>query len=228
MESCPSVRELRRRWKPAKERLCAASNHATAIRMHRAFSWLARGEQAGDDDSDVVLVCLWIGFNGLYGQWDPARREPLPDRESWRRFMDRVLELDQSGHLAGMLRAQRELVMQVLGDPFVSSFFWEEPSELRAGKATKARFDARTWYLEERWGLLAQRLIERIYLMRCQLVHGAATFGGKLNRQSLDRCTKMLRHLLAAVLLVIIDHGADEDWGEMCYPPIGKAPAGEA
>ncbi len=124
MKSCPSVRELRRRWKPAKERLCAASdNHATAIRMHRA---------------------------------------------------------------------------------------------------TKARFEARTWYVDARWGLLVERLIERIYLMRCQLVHGAATFGGKLNRPSLDRCTRMLRHLLAAVLLVIIDHGADEDWGEMCYPPIGS------
>ena len=31
-------------------RVAAASdNHATAIRMHRAFSWFARGEQAAED-----------------------------------------------------------------------------------------------------------------------------------------------------------------------------------
>jgi hypothetical protein len=30
-----------------------------------------------------------------------------------------------------------------------------------------------------------------------------------------------MRLLLPAVLLVWIDHGADEDWGPMCYPPLG-------
>ena len=64
------------------------------------------------------------------------------------------------------------------------------------------------------------RLIERIYLLRCQLIHGAATCGGKLNRTALRRSTKMLSHLMPAVLLVIIDHGADEDWGLLCYPPM--------
>jgi hypothetical protein len=55
--------------------------------------------------------------------------------------------------------------------------------------------------------------------MRCQLVHGAATYGGQLNRTSLRHCVTMLGHLLPAVLLVLINHGADEDWGIMCYPP---------
>ena len=59
-----------------------------------------------------------------------------------------------------------------------------------------------------------------IYLMRCQLVHGASTYGGKLNRTSLRRCTTMLEHLVRAVLQVLIDHGADEDWGSLCYPPM--------
>ena len=64
-----------------------------------------------------------------------------------------------------------------------------------------------------------ERLLERIYLMRCQLVHGAATYGGKLNRASLRHCVTMLGHLLPAILLVLIDYGVDEDWGIMCYPP---------
>jgi len=29
----------------------------------------------------------------------------------------------------------------------------------------------------------------------------------------------MLGHLLPALLLVIIDHGYEEDWGPLCYPP---------
>jgi len=30
----------------------------------------------------------------------------------------------------------------------------------------------------------------------------------------------MQRQLLNAVLLVVIDDGAKEDWGMMCYPPL--------
>ena len=53
--------------------------------------------------------------------------------------------------------------------------------------------------------------------MRCQLVHGAATYSGKLNRTSLKRCVVMMQRLLPSLLLVWIEHSADEDWGPMAY-----------
>jgi len=89
-----------------------------------------------------------------------------------------------------------------------------------ASKSKKAKYDARTWYVEAKWSMILDRLLERIYLLRCQLIYGAATFGGKLNRQSLSRCVVMSRHLLNAVLLAVIDDGAKADWGVMCYPPL--------
>jgi len=75
-KSLTTVHELRRRWKPTKERLSAGadSGHPTAVRLHRAFSWLERCEKASEgEDADLVLICLWIGFNGLHGQWDELR-----------------------------------------------------------------------------------------------------------------------------------------------------------
>jgi hypothetical protein len=221
---CLSVRQLRSRWKPTKERLQGAHpGHPTAIRLHRTFSWIARCDEAADgEDADLRLICLWIGFNGVYGRWDEQRQEPLPDRLCWRQFLDRLLVLDTSGHIAGMLQAERDLVMEILDDEYLSSFFWQEPGQIRASKSKKAKYDARTWYLDAKWGLILDRLVERIYLLRCQLVHGAATFGGKLNRQSLARCITMLRHLMNAILLALIDHGAEEDWGAMCYPPLNS------
>jgi hypothetical protein len=69
--------------------------------------------------------------------------------------------------------------------------------------------------------VVLDEILDRVYLMRCQLVHGAATYGGKLNRTSLWRCVTMMQRLLLALLLVWIDHGADEDWGLMCHPPVG-------
>ncbi len=59
--------------------------------------------------------------------------------------------------------------------------------------------------------------------MRCQLVHGAATYGGKLNRTWLRQCVVMMQRALPALLGVWIDHGSGEDWGPMCYPPMTAA-----
>jgi len=33
----------------------------------------------------------------------------------------------------------------------------------------------------------------------------------------------MLGHLLRGIIQVIIDYGADEDWGIMCYPPVTRS-----
>ena len=218
----PTVHDLRHRWKPHKERLAALKGEqATSIRFHRACSWMARVEQMPEgQDHDLAIVSLWIAFNSLYGQWDCQKREPRPDRESWRAFLTRILKLDSDGYVVSALQEHKRLVMSLLEDEYLSRFFWQEPSARRAGQSRKAAFNAQTWYLDERWTMVLDEILDRVYLMRCQLVHGAATYGGKLNRTSLKRCVMMMQRLLPAFLLVWIDHGADEDWGQMCYPPM--------
>ena len=64
------------------------------------------------------------------------------------------------------------------------------------------------------------RDFERIYLLRCQLVHGAATYDSSFNRTAIRRCIQMMDHLLRTFLGVWVRWGADEDWGIMCYPPM--------
>ncbi|MFP4144194.1 MAG: hypothetical protein ACLFV3_03540, partial [Phycisphaeraceae bacterium] len=176
-----TVRDLRRQWKPVKQRLSEQEkSHPTNIRFHRACSWLQQAEELGEEQLDLVLVARWIAFNSLYGQWDEEKREPAPERESWRTFLDRILALDAEGRLEKLLLEHKRLVMALLGDEYLSRFFWEDPGERQAGKARKVKFDARTWYLEKRWAIVLDRLIERIYLLRCQIMHGAATCGSRL------------------------------------------------
>ncbi len=72
-----SVRDLRRRWKPIKEILNGQQEgHPTAIRVHRVFSWMARVEGPDFEDYlDITLICRWIAFNAMYGQWNEQKRE---------------------------------------------------------------------------------------------------------------------------------------------------------
>jgi hypothetical protein len=72
LDTVLTVRELRRRWKPHKERL---GSHPTAVRFHRACSWLDRAEKLdGTADADLVLMNQWIALNALYGRWDATAR----------------------------------------------------------------------------------------------------------------------------------------------------------
>jgi hypothetical protein len=128
-----TVRELRRRWKPHKERLQALRNeHPTAIRFHRACSWLSRAQEInGDEQSDFVLINQWIAFNALYGRWDASRCEPLPDRECWKEFLDRILALDTQMLVNQVLLDHRPLALRIFEDEYLSSYFWEEPTPTR-------------------------------------------------------------------------------------------------
>lgn len=218
-----TVRILRRRWKPRKERLLALqSDHPTHIRFHRACSWLQKVEQAKERDAldaDTVLIDQWVAFNALYGQWHAGKNEPRPDCQSWKAFLRAMMKLDDSGHVCGKLLTHRRLVMSILDDAYIGRFFWSEPSPEKAREATHNRKQAEVWYDEKQYKPILTATTNNIYAMRCQLIHGASTHGSRLNRKSLERCSRMLGYLMEAYLLVWIDHAEHEDWGEMCYPP---------
>lgn len=219
-----TVRDLRRRWKPHKERLLAQrQDHPTVIRVHRCCSWMQRIEQQNLPPADeAALIFRWIALNALYGQWNEERKEPIGDRSRLANFVDEIIALDESKHVIRCLEQHKKLVLKIMEDEYLAVTYWEQLTDEAALRAKKTK-EMQRYYREEKLFSMFMRPLERIYLMRCQLVHGAATAGGKLNRTSLRRCNMMLDHLLPAVLLVIIDHGADADWGGLCYPPVDHA-----
>ncbi len=221
-----TVQEIRRRWKPSKLQLQDIDPyHPTNIRIHRACSWLAQDESGKTASDDLALISLWVSLNSLYGRWDAQTGQPLPDWAALDAFLGQMLGLDEDGVMENLLVNQRTLVMHIMEDAYLTRYFWQSPDAIRANKARKGRFDAAGWYHEKQWHLLLLRLLERVYMMRCQLVHGAATFGSQINRRCLRQCVLLMRQLVPAVLLVMVKHGANEDWGQLCYPPIGDGPA---
>ena len=216
-----TVHDLRRQWKPHKQRLIAVQqDHPTTIRFHRACSWMSEVEQLDPvQHADKLLLHQWIALNALYGQWDQITLEPAADRRSWQAFLGQVYALDSSSHLVDVLQDHKLLVLSILEDEYLNQYFWQDPSEKSAGKARNSRHKALSWYVEGRWLNILEHVVTRIYFLRCQLTHGAATCGSRLNRSALKHCVTMMSRLLPAILQVWIDHGADEDWGPMCYPP---------
>jgi len=220
-----SVHELRGLWLPHKERLNRSrDSHPTSIRFHRACSWLEEAE--GFDENSHIdhrLIFQWTAFNALYGQWDLLRHEALADRESWQEFLKRMQDLDTAGHLIALLQEHRGLTLAILGNAYLNRYFWQDPNGEKAGKTGRGgRHKAESWYAQKDWRIILGNTVDRIYLLRCQLVQGAATLRSRLNRTVLKHGSTMIGLLLPTFLRIWIEYGADEDWGVMCYPPVDE------
>jgi len=65
-----------------------------------------------------------------------------------------------------------------------------------------------------------QELFERLYVLRQQVFHGAATRGSKLNRPTLRLGAEVMLRLLPGIIATMLDAGPGVDWGEVCFPPV--------
>ena len=221
-----NVHELRRRWLPHKDRLNRASKfsslkHPLPIRMHRAFSWLSACEPMQSEGGyDEKLIFRWIALNALYGRWDSQASQPAGDVDALKRFCESIVRLDQDAVVATMVKNFKTEAMEILSDKYVNDHFWRMVRDGRNFSRDRTRVQAQQWYQEESWPLILEELLGRIYVVRCQLIHGASTFGGRVNRPSVSRCASLLHHIVIAFLVVIIERGYSMDWGDLCYPPI--------
>lgn len=66
---------------------------------------------------------------------------------------------------------------------------------------------------------LLQIVIQRLYVVRNQLVHGGATYKSSVNRAQVKDAQRILSYLIPAVIELMIEN-SDLDWGDISYPVI--------
>jgi len=191
------------------------------VRGHRAISWLRRAEQ--EDDADARFIFLWISFNAAYA-WEFGHEQS--ERDLLRRFFERILLLDTDKRLHALLFKNftgcvRTLIDNpYLFDPFWralrdhdSSGRWEEQFQAAKRTATAAVMSGETV-------TVAGIVVDRLYVLRNQLVHGGATHGSKVNRQQVKDSVALLGQLVPLVIdLMLSSDGSG--FGNIAYPVVG-------
>lgn len=198
-----------------------------SLRVHRALSWLDRAEQlAAEDDRDGQFIFLWIAFNAAYATEIDERYRTSAQVTS-RAFLRRLVELD-----AGHGRRLEDLVWRefsaslrtLLDNPYVYRGFWDWKNGLIGEEPWKRQFAAGKRAAQR---ALAQRntamvlgvALTRIYVLRNQVIHGGATWKGKVNRDQIRDCSRFMAALVPLVIETMMDH-PQLDWGEACYPVV--------
>lgn len=191
------------------------------VRCHRAISWLRRAEQ--EDDADARFIFLWISFNAAYA-WEFGHEQS--ERDLLRRFFERILVLDGDKRLHALLFKNftgcvRTLIDNpYLFDPFWralrdhdSSGRWEEQFQAAKRVATGAVMSGET-------ATVAGIVVDRLYVLRNQLVHGGATHGSKVNRQQVKDSVALLGQLVPLVIDLMLASDGSE-FGHIAYPVVG-------
>lgn len=192
--------ELKSRFKQIRDGQTPDENgNNWAIRVHRSLSWLARAEQlaANADLAEARLLYYWIAFNSLYSRWDEDRNAPAVDSRCMHDFVGDLFQIGAGGQLSSRLDQMKPCIKRLLRNRYLSNVFWRNPEGDEA--TTLAMEDAgylEANYREHRYPVIMRNVLDRVYVLRGQIVHGASTSGGKLNRESLKDCVQTMQRLM--------------------------------
>jgi hypothetical protein len=208
---------LRERFKAIPEGQ-RADNQAFSVRVWRGLSWLERSEAAGDTEGK--LISLWIAFNAIYGYLDDDGRNAA-DHSSWQSFLAKLVKHDGLSNLDEVVYKNQKYILYLIDNQYIFRPFWSGQSNWEM-LFKKSRQSALQNFGNHQILPILQELFERLYILRAQVFHGAATSGSKLNRRQINTGTDILAALIPVMITIMIEAGPEVDWGEICFPPVGE------
>ena len=192
---------------------------ALRVRIHRALSWLQRAEQE-KDDADTRFLFLWISLNAAYAQEFGFE---LSERDQTRQFIQKVLARDQAGRLHDAVHRQFTGPIRTLIDnKFVFEPFWKAMREHDASDHWETQFSAgkrlaTRAIVEKQTDVVLSVVLDRLYVLRNQIVHGGATWNSGANRTQLRDGAAILATIMPVIIDVMIEDGTD-DFEAIAYP----------
>jgi len=192
------------------------------IRIHRALSWLNKAEQSADLDSQFIFN--WIAFNAAYAQ-DIDRSILMGERGLFQQFISKIVALDSDKLLSTFIWEQyTNTIRVVLNNEFIFESYWDAQNGLISDVEWKT---LRTKSIRASHHALASGetdkvlsiIFNRLYTLRNQLLHGGATWNGKVNRQQITDCTSILTNIVPMIISIMMSK-PNELWGDPIYPVI--------
>ena len=189
------------------------------VRIHRAISWLARAEQE-PEDLDARYIFLWITLNAAYAQEFGFEQT---EREQTRGFIGKVLACDRT------VRLQNAVFMQFTGpirtlieNKFVFEPYWKAMREHDSSDRWESQFVtskkiAMKALMEKQTDVVLSIVLDRLYVLRNQLVHGGATRNSGANRAQVRDGTSILMTIMPIIIDILIENTAI-DFEAIAYP----------
>jgi len=191
-----------------------------SLRTHRALSWLQRSEKE-NEDLDTQFILLWISFNSAYAHEIQDIRT-FSERRTQLNFIHRLIDSDKDNLLYKLIWKEfSKSIRLLINNQYVYHPFWE----FQRGSITEEQWKK---YFENDKAVAQKALskmntkkilaiiLDRLYVLRNQLLHGGATWNGKVNRDQVRDGTNLMRNLVPIIIHIMLESG-NELWGERMY-----------
>ena len=195
------------------------------LRAHRAISWIGRAEQE-KQDSDAAFIFLWIAFNSAYAnETDLDSDRPLGERQQFVDLIERLVELDTEARLyTAVWERFRGPIAKLMQNRFVYRPFWLNQMAITGNENWAKRFRSSAERFvksmaDKDTSYVLREVFDRLYTLRCQMLHGGTTWNSKVNRQQVKDGAAILQALLPVMVDIMMDN-PEEDWGRPFYPVV--------
>ena len=190
------------------------------IRIHRAISWLKSAEKQ-EGNLDLKFISLWVSFNACYAV-DINGLNSKPEKAKLREFTSSLVQFDRTRLYNLFWEKFSGPVKVLIENRFVFEKFWEytrgESDDYQVA-FNKSITQATNCLSKQNIEGLLEVVLERLYTLRNQLIHGGATYNSKLNRAQLrDACNIM--QILVPIIIDIMLENWEHGWGEISYPVV--------
>jgi len=195
-----------------------SENHTT--RIHRAISWLGCANET--DNADMEFIALWISFSACCSI-DSQGDQPLESYDHFLRFIELIVKHDHGNKIYSCLWEEYSgNVKALIRNPYVYHAFWvskREQNDNWREMFDRSSVDALNALSRQRVSELCSIVLDRLYVLRNQLVFGGATFKGRVNRDQVEDGAGMLGSLVPIMIEIMLE-SSEEDWGYIAYPVI--------
>lgn len=194
-----------------------------SVRVHRALSWLKRSEQESEDQ-DAKFLFLWIAFNSAYAQ-EEIGNYSSNERSKQSLYWEKLIGLDDEKRIYNLVWGEFSNSIRLFKDNhYIFGPFWEfqkgHISEKEwSDKFAKANKKISHALVTENTLDLLSLIFDRLYMLRNQLIHGGATWNGKVNREQIEVSTKLLALFVPVMVSIMMDHPKTL-WGDETFPVV--------
>ena len=211
-----SSADLKRKLKQYKD-----TPETLVVRLHRAISWLKCAEE-NTSNHDLQFLSLWISYNACYAI-DEKIEDNFTERKQFNEFISKLVSHDHEKRFYNLLWQKFSgPVRMIIENQFIFKPFWDaQRGENVNWKKLfdKSNEDANRFLAKNEVAKLIEVVLDRLYMLRNQLMHGGATYKSKVNRAQVRDACNILK-LLIPIIIDIMMENRNEDWGEIYYPVV--------
>lgn len=191
------------------------------IRLHRAISWVKCAEEH-NENPDIKFITLWIAFNACYAD-DEANLDAFTEKEHFRDFIKKLVDHDSEELFFNILWDKFSgPIRTLIENQYAYKYFWVTQREKNVDWERSFNSAIRKvgeHLANQEVDKLLEVVLDRLYTVRNQLLHGGATYNSKVNRAQVKDAGNILAFLLPVIIKTMIEH-IDDDWGLIKYPVV--------